>query len=64
MTLAGTEAAAILVMLMEEVLDARIASGRNSLANEPNSCCFKLQFSVAACGERCQEDEQLVFQIL
>lgn len=33
----GKEAAAILVILIDDVFDARIASGRSSLASEPNS---------------------------
>jgi hypothetical protein len=46
--LGGIAAAAIFVMLIDDVLDARIVSGRSSFAKEANSCCFRLKFSDTA----------------
>lgn len=41
-------AAAILVILIELVFVARIASGRSSCASEPKICCLRESFSETA----------------
>lgn len=47
----GTAAAAIFVMLIEDVFVARIASGRSSAANERNIEVLISTFSEAAYGQ-------------
>lgn len=49
LTPAGTAAAAILVMLIELVFVAKIASGRSSAANDANIDCFSGRDSETAC---------------
>ena len=44
----GIDAAAILVILMELVFVARIASGRSSAAKDPKMDCLRARFSETA----------------
>ncbi len=48
----GTVDAAIFVMLMEDVFEARMASGRNSAASSPKIFCFRDNFSETAYKEK------------